>query len=194
MVSRVVASTSRFLRNIPRLDAVAQIVLYQNKRYDGLGITADPIKLDQIPVGSRILRILNGVAEYRDRGVGRSEAFLQMRRREGVYDLNLINTLEPVLGDVTTIDAKDKEVSEEAPKEIGVDHKQLRLGDELVTDIKTKEGMLVVRVGGFVTDLLLEKLKNFADMVGIQEPIIIKFKREPIFADSDEAGPNRLSK
>ena len=175
MVSRVVEAASRFLTNIPRLDSVAQIVLYQNKRYDGLGIPADPVKLDQIPVGARILRILNGVAEYRDRGIGRTEAFLQMRRREGVYDLNLINTLEPVLGDVTASDEKDKEV----PKEVAVGYLQLRLGDELVSDINTKEGTLVVRAGGIVTELLCEKLKNFADMVGIQEPIVIKYKKDP---------------
>ena len=183
MVSRVVEASSRFLTNIPRLESVAQIILYQNKRFDGLGVPADPIKLDEIPVGSRILRILNGVAEYRDRGIGRSEAFIQMRRREGVYDLNLINTLEPVLGDITTADAKDKE----APKELAVGHKQLRLGDELISDIKTLEGTLVVRAGGIVTELLLEKLKNFADMIGIQEPILIKFKKDPVKEDGVNA-------
>jgi len=176
MVSRVVQRASKFLANIPRLESVAQIVLYQNKRYDGVGIPADNVKLDQIPVGARVLRILNGIAEYRDRGINRSEAFLQMRRRTGVFDLNLINAIEPVLGDVIGAD----EAGKEDPKEVAVGYKQLRLGDELLSDIKTQEGTLVVRAGGIVSELLIEKLKNFADMVGIEEPILIKFKRDPI--------------
>ena len=107
---------------------------------------------------------------------------LEIARSTEELDLVLLDVIMPVLGDVIGAD----EAGKEDPKEVAVGHKQLRLGDELASDIKTQEGTLVVRAGGIVSELRIEKLKNFADMVGIEEPILIKFKRDPIPAKKSD--------
>jgi response regulator RpfG family c-di-GMP phosphodiesterase len=42
------------IRNIPRSEAVARVVVCQGKCYDGSGIPQDAVRGDDIPLGARI--------------------------------------------------------------------------------------------------------------------------------------------
>ena len=45
------------LKNIPRLEGVAEIIGYQEKRFDGTGTPPDARRGKSIPLGSRILKV-----------------------------------------------------------------------------------------------------------------------------------------
>ena len=52
--------------------------------------------------------------------------------------------------------------------------RDLKPGARLASDVKTREGVLIIAAGAAVTPLLLERLRNFARIAGIAEPLMIR--------------------
>jgi hypothetical protein len=48
---------------------------------------------------------------------------------------------------------------------------QLRPDDKTVTQIVTKDGILILDAGHVLTELHIERLKNYQKTVGLREPI-----------------------
>jgi len=87
--------------NIPRLREVAEIIAYQEKRYDGGGLPPDPRKEEAIPIGARILKVVLDFdtleAMFRLRRGSETpaeDALDRMRERQGWYDPNVLAALE----------------------------------------------------------------------------------------------------
>jgi len=87
--------------NIPRLREVAEIIAYQEKRYDGGGLPPDATCGERIPHGARILKVALDFdtleAMYRHKRQSANpvaEALDRMRDREGWYDPDVLGALE----------------------------------------------------------------------------------------------------
>ena len=63
------------LSHIPRLESVAAVVLYQNKNFDGTGFPSDKTAGEDIPIGARILRVLQDLLEYESAQASKDKAF-----------------------------------------------------------------------------------------------------------------------
>ena len=63
VLARVPEASKALLSNIPRMEYVSEIVLFQDKAYDGTGIPEKSPGGEEIPVGARLLKILNTLAE-----------------------------------------------------------------------------------------------------------------------------------
>lgn len=86
--------------NIPRLREVAEIIAYQEKRYDGGGLPPDAISGERIPHGARILKVALDFdtleAMYRHKRQSANpvaESLDRMRDREGWYDPDVLGAL-----------------------------------------------------------------------------------------------------
>jgi response regulator RpfG family c-di-GMP phosphodiesterase len=77
------------LGNIPRLESVADIILYQKKNYDGSGFPCDEVAGPSIPLGARMLRVLSDMLQLEAKGMTRSNAIGAMSRQVGWYDPTL---------------------------------------------------------------------------------------------------------
>ena len=86
MLLRVPEIGHHLLANIPRLESVARIVLYQNKRFDGVGFPADAVAGEQIPLAARVLKIVSDLAQIEVQKIPRARAFEMMAGRAGWYD------------------------------------------------------------------------------------------------------------
>src|SRR5260221_11607169 len=86
LLVRVPEIGSKLLANIPRLESVAKIILYQNKNYDGSGFPVDAVAGDEIPIGSRILKVLSDLAKLESVRIPKFKALDQMQSRAGWYD------------------------------------------------------------------------------------------------------------
>lgn len=156
------------LVNIPRLESVAKIILYQNKRYDGSGYPADELAGETIPFGARVLKVLNDRAMLEAEGIAKSRAQDAMKQRLGFYDPELLqkcfscfpNFLE------NTISA-DRDVQH-------VNVNALRIGQVLVSEVRTLSGTLLVGAGNRVTEAMINRLKNYAEFDGVREPIFVQ--------------------
>jgi response regulator RpfG family c-di-GMP phosphodiesterase len=92
---------SDLVANIPRLREVAELIAYQEKRYDGGGLPPDGRAGEAIPLGSRILKAALDFdtleAMYRLRHASDNPALAaieRMRDRPGWYDPEVLAALE----------------------------------------------------------------------------------------------------
>ena len=157
--------TSDLLRNIPRLEEVARIITYQEKHLDGTGNPRDEVKGDQIPVGSRILKAVLDFDMLEVKGMEQDEILRVMEDRPGWYDPAVLRAL-----------GKKYQVMN-----VGVSH--MVDGMILGQDVLSKEGKLLISKGQAVSQPLVERLRNFAEVSGVREPI-----RVFVVSENQDAG------
>lgn len=86
------------VENIPSLAQVAEIIAYQHKNFDGSGMPPDSTKGNEIPLGSRILKVALDYDLIVSTGRTGAEAVAMMRKRAGRYDPRIIEVLATVIG------------------------------------------------------------------------------------------------
>jgi response regulator RpfG family c-di-GMP phosphodiesterase len=92
------------IANIPRLKEVAEMVSYQEKRYDGGGLPPGDVKGEGIPQGARLLkaaldfdtleRMAAATGKFEEPAV---KALERMRGRRGWYDPAVLDALESMI-------------------------------------------------------------------------------------------------
>lgn len=168
VLARIPEIGANLLSNIPRLDSVARIVLYQNKNYDGSGFPADSVVGDEIPIGARILKVLSEMLELESTGLSKAKALEQMQARTGRYDPHVLDS---------TFACFDIYLAAPTAVKVGVRAiplKELTIGHVLSANVQTKDGVLIVCAGTRVSQMALEKLRNFDQIQGIKEPIHVQ--------------------
>lgn len=165
LANRIPEIGADLIRNIPRLEGVAEAVLYMNKNVNGTGYPPDGRKADGIPLGGRILRVVwdyerllskfgNPIATVRD-----------MEARTTWYDLEVLRAFGRCL------DRLGLEAPPQPTQQIGLH--ELRIGHVLLAGIETAGGLLVVPEGTVIGLAHLQKLRNFARLSGIREPLLV---------------------
>ena len=167
MLARVPETGANLLANIPRLESVSQIVRYQQKNFDGTGQPFDTIAGEDIPIGARILKVLNDLLTVEARKVPRFKALESLRQCAGRYDPKVIQAV------AVSFDLAPASDVAEHPAGHPLSLKELRIGHHLSAGILTRDGNLIVPTGTTIAQVHLEKLRNFAQLSGIQEPILI---------------------
>jgi hypothetical protein len=167
LLARVPEIGYSLLSNIPRLEAVANIIRYQAKNFDGSGFPVDAVAGENIPIGARILRVLSDLALIEDHHEAKTKALANMQQCPGRYDPNVLNFVAAAFD--VFVPAASKENAAGRP----FMSKDLRIGQVLMSDVVTLDGTKIVMAGVPVTPILLAKLRNFASLSGIQEPILV---------------------
>jgi response regulator RpfG family c-di-GMP phosphodiesterase len=167
IVSQLPETTARLLANIPRLQGVARIVRYQHKHYDGSGIPADPVKGEDLPLGSRLLKILDDLARLQADGTSRLQSLNEMGNRLGWYDPALLHEVRNYYG--LALAARDA-----ARPSISISIRDLAPGMVLRSNVETKDGTLILCTGHHITEMTLEKINNFELVSGIKEPVFVE--------------------
>lgn len=163
------AAGCELLHRIPRLENVARIVLYQNKRFNGDGFPQDQVTGKEIPLGSRILKAAVDYHELRALGQSRYESLNTMQSRDGWYDLGVLSAL----GRESTTVGPLAQVQAEGCQAIAIHLKDLGPGVTLASPILTLEGRTLVTAGTAITEAFLVRLRKYAETNGIQEPFEI---------------------
>lgn len=168
MIEKAPRTGHDLLVNIPRLEPVAKMVLYQAKNYDGSGFPADDVAGEAIPFGARMLRILHDRVLLESEGIVKKRAYDTMKGRLHVYDPILLDKcfqcFEAFLEN--TISA-DKPVLSLAVHE-------LQVGQILVSDIKTTTDLLLVAAGNRLSEIMINRLNNYSTFDTIKEPIYVQ--------------------
>ena len=150
------------VRNIPRLEDVAQIIAYQQKCFDGSGIPSDSVAGEAIPLGARILKVALDYEILKWGGRTGLEAVIALRKQSQWYDPDALAALEAVVKSEESFDVQD------------VAMKDLGLYAILAEDVITPDGTLIVGKGQEVTPSLYYRLKNFARKRGLEDQIRIR--------------------
>jgi response regulator RpfG family c-di-GMP phosphodiesterase len=166
MITRVPQVGSDLIAGIPRLESVALNILYQAKNFDGSGFPTDSLAGENIPIGARILRVLNDLVLLERRDIPRTRAIETMQRQTGVYDSAVLQSVAEhfdIFIEKTTAAAPPREIP----------FRDLHAGMTLAADIRNRDDLLLVRAGTHISPMLMERLANFAQIGGIHEPVLI---------------------
>jgi response regulator RpfG family c-di-GMP phosphodiesterase len=166
VMARVPKIGADLLSNVPRLESVAQIILYQNKNFDGSGFPLDSVAGENIPAGARILRVLHDLFLHEADNNSKEKALELMMRSPGHYDPKVLEAVAASFDiSLTSPDS--------GPPPRAVNLRELRVGHILKSPAHTKDGMHIAPRDARVTPILLEKLRNFARLNALAEPILI---------------------
>jgi response regulator RpfG family c-di-GMP phosphodiesterase len=165
MLSRVPEKGHNLLANIPRLGPVAKVVLYSQKHFDGSGFPGDAVAGAEIPRGARLLKILFDFVQLEANGETKLRAVEALRQRAGWYDPELLEA------SIEHLCPRPGGAIEVQNASLAVAFRDLLIGDLLTSNVETKEGVLIVQSGAFVTSTLLERRRNFVLLNPVKEPI-----------------------
>ena len=167
LMARVPQIGYNLLSHIPRLESVASVVLYQNKNFDGTGFPLDKIAGEDIPIGARILRVLLDLLGHESGNVTKAKALENMSHFPGCYDPRVLEAVAAVF-DISL----ERDTPAESPsRPVGI--KELRVGWTLAAEARTRDGMLIVPAGTQISPMLMEKLRNFAELGDLEEPVLV---------------------
>ncbi len=158
---------SDLITKIPRMDDVAEIIAYQEKHFDGSGLPGDGKHGADIPLGSRILKVVLDFDCLTTREPARLKALQQMKARRGWYDSAVLEGLEEAVLAATTLVPKDVAVTD------------LEYGMTLDKPIMTVKGLMVVSKGQEITPAMRHRLLNYAADGSIRGPITILVEATP---------------
>ena len=156
---------SNIIANIPRLQSVAQIIKYSTKNYDGTGYPNERIQRDDLPLGSRILKV---VSEYVNRlQVRKSKmvVFSEIETGAGTkYDPDVLKAL----GELIHVPVS------EAERHVLLALDELQPGMVLADDVYVTNNEIAVLPMGTQLNLLhIEKLRNYSLGTTLVGPIMI---------------------
>lgn len=164
MLTRAPETGAGLLANIPRLQPVAEIVRYQNKNFDGTGFPCDAVAGEDIPIGARILRVLADLLAAESERKSRLQAFQEMQTHDGRYDPKVLEAVAACF---------DIYLDKQENGHKAISFAELTVSHILAADLTTTDGTLLVTKGTKISQPLLQKLRNFAELNGIKEPIPI---------------------
>jgi response regulator RpfG family c-di-GMP phosphodiesterase len=148
------------LSKIPRLEAIAQMVANQQTSFH-LHPALDTLAGEEwnMAFGSQVLKVVLDFDQFVVNGVPKHAVLDHMRKRIDEYNPELVVALANMhldeLGEITKV----------------LRVKDLKTGMIADSDIRARNGLLLVPKGQEITYPVLERLRNFAKQVGIDEPV-----------------------
>ena len=165
LANRIPEIGADLIRHIPRLEDVAEAVRYMHKNVNGTGYPPDDRKESAIPLGGRVLRVVWDYERLLPKFGNPMATVRDMEARTTWYDLKVLKAFEVCLA------REGVEEPVAAPQQIGL--RDLRVGHLLLAGIATMDGLLVVPEGTTIGLAHLQKLRNFARLSGIREPLLV---------------------
>lgn len=158
---------NNLLTNIPRLEGIAKAIAYQAKQYDGGGIPNDNIKGKEIPLASRILKVVIDFDAHIQRGKTSNESLKLIKSHLGWYDPKVVITLENLL-----LSDKNSNVNSILIKK-SISLQDIEIGMVLAEDIRLTSGAVLVTKGHEISEVFKIRLNNIASINSVAEPIIV---------------------
>ena len=146
MMANIPAVGGSLLAHIPRLEGVSRIILYQNKLFNGSGFPNDNVAGADIPLGARVLRVLIRPCRIESQQPRPdADRVPVMRARPGWHDPQILNAVRASLEIVAQNPGEEKKPPTPLP------FAALRVGHLLLSDLQTKDGILIVAAGNRIT-------------------------------------------
>src|SRR5207237_1172418 len=101
-------------------------------------------------------------------GISRARALEQMQERNGWYDSRVLDAT------FAGLDVYLPMTSAAKATRLAINGDQLRVQHILNTDLLTADGALIFPAGTEISELILEKIRNFQELSGLKEPIHVE--------------------
>ena len=159
-------TASKLINKIPRLEAIAKSILYQNKGFDGSGFPPDGITGKHIPLGARLLKPLLKLVAEESKGFSKVDAFGRLTAEASYYDPEILSIIEDIIDSESDMVSMDVSVT------------QLSENMIIAQNIYTESGLLLIGKGQLVSSPLISRLYSFWQNKEIPEKVKILFPQE----------------
>jgi response regulator RpfG family c-di-GMP phosphodiesterase len=139
------------VKNIPRMENVADALLYQHKHFDGTGFPADQRRGADLPIGARILHVVLAYDELKSQGWSEASIYENLRNRKSHFDPQVLEAFGACIEDAG------------ASKVLRIPIREIKDGMRIEEDVKTTTGILLVCHGQEVTATVRQHLMKFQD-------------------------------
>ncbi|MBN9668942.1 HD domain-containing phosphohydrolase [Roseibium aggregatum] len=167
VLERSPAQTRDLLKNIPQLEKVAEHLYLSARGFDGSGFPKDGPAGKEIPLVSRIVRLLTDLWYASPESGPDAAAFEALTINHRKYDPELLQVARSVLMD---------DVPQERQSKIAECYiRSLRPGDVLVDDALSESSHeLVLSRGHLLTPTTIRRLIQFHQTAGVRQPIRVE--------------------
>ncbi len=172
IVARVPETGRYLIENIPRMKGVAEIVYYQDKGFDGSGFPGDGVSGTDIPVGARVLKVLNGLAENTTGPFPSAQAFARLDSDSGRYDPKILARVRKYFAAQTGQEAEEEDSFVEMPVS------GLLTGHVLKSDLELENGRLILAAGLTLSEAQIAKVRNLNKICRFKEPVRVENLRQ----------------
>jgi len=149
---------SQMLGKIPRMEDVAEAILYQGKRYGGGGFPPGGVNGDDIPFGARMLKLALDFEALVTSGLNPIKAMKELQSRAGWYDPQMLQALDSAL----------QRGREQRREELMIP--ELEIGMVIDQDVFATDETLLVSQGTEITQPLLRRLDNWERLGRVEGP------------------------
>jgi len=163
ILARVPELGASMIQSIPRMEAVAEIIRYQAKGFDGSGAPEEGLSGEAIPLGARILKAVQDFTVLEHRRHSRAVALEELKLHGRPYDPLVLKALEACFGGSAG--------STPMPRLVPL--RDLLPGMILTGDLHTSTGQLVLGQGLRLGKGHLELLRNLADFLQIPDRVSV---------------------
>ena len=147
MVDALPAAAAAFIAELPRLDAVRDILLHQNTHFDGDGSTRSTTFGARIPLGARMLKAAGDLDWLLAGGMPVALALSNLSTRKGVYDPEVLEALRCALGGAAEVGVRR------------VRFRDIQVGMVFSADVRGPRGLLLAARGQEVGPALMNRLR-----------------------------------
>ncbi len=148
------------IKNIPRMEPVADIIKYQEKLFNGNGFPEDSIKGEDIPLEARILKPVLDFDILTSSGMEINSALIDLKNRSGWYDPQVLKALEQSL-----------KHSAGAKRTQLIHIEKLKERMVLASNIYAINGSLLVAKGQEISSYTILLLRNYDVEMGVRQPV-----------------------
>jgi response regulator RpfG family c-di-GMP phosphodiesterase len=147
------------IAKIPRMENIALMIKYQQKAFDGSGFPLDDIQGDEIPLGSRLMKIALDFDQVKTKNSSSHEALEHIRGQCHLYDPQVLSALEQAV------------LTEKKYVQRELNIRQLNEGMILLDDILNSEGLLLACKDQEITETTVLRLIAFQKNSPVKEPV-----------------------
>jgi response regulator RpfG family c-di-GMP phosphodiesterase len=164
LIDKMPAVAEGLLAPIPRMAPVVEAIRFSRRWFDGSGPPDERAAGEQIPLGGRMLRLVQDFDEMTASGMPTAEAQVRVADRAGTdYDPALVRALALVLDDDEGAAVRTATLADVTD------------GAILGAPLRTRSGKLLLAAGQEITPSLLVRLRNLAVTEDpVAEPLVIR--------------------
>jgi len=168
MVDAIPEVSAQLLAAVPRLEPVLHAIRYSRKLYDGSGLPDDDVAGDDIPLGGRVLCLAEDFDRLTSKGMTDTEALITLNTHGAHYDPDLLKALAIAVAEWDSAQVQKVALAD------------LEWGMLLISEVRSRAGILLIPRGQEVTRSLIARLQNYSvTHGGIAEPLSVLSLRPP---------------
>lgn len=176
MIDSVGKIGHHLLRNIPRLEKIAEGIRYQSTPFQPATPTINMPKVLDIPLIGRILKIVIDYDRFLSIEQNSKAAINRLVHQPNEYDTDLLKSFQRMITQEQEVESVASAKKESPLVEVSID--EVKTGMVIMGHVFDKKGRLLIGSGTVVTDIVKLRLENYNHIYGLDQTLLVR-KAEP---------------